>query len=49
MTSSYAKGKSLVQYISWNTKGLNNAVKRGRVLTHLKSSMLKLRFYRRLT
>lgn len=44
MTSSYAKGKSLVQYISWNTKGLNNAVKRGRVLTHLKKLNAEIAF-----
>ena len=36
MTSFNAKEESLVQYVSWNTKGLNAAVKRGRVLGHLK-------------
>lgn len=36
MTHISLKGESLVQFISWNTKGLNDAGKRGRVLTHLK-------------
>lgn len=44
MTPSCARGKSLVQFISWNTKGLNNAVKRGRVLTHLKKLNAEITF-----
>lgn len=36
MVNAHGSGESLVQCITWNTKGMNGAVKRSRVLTHLK-------------
>ena len=37
MNSNTVRGESLVQYTTWNCRGLNGAVKRGNVLAHLKS------------
>ena len=36
MTNMHRSGESLVQLITWNTKGMNSAVKRGRIWAHLK-------------
>lgn len=44
MTSFDAKEECLVQFVSWNTKGLNTAMKRGRVLGHLKKLKTDIAF-----
>lgn len=44
MTSFCAEEESPGQYISWNTKGPNNAVKQGKVLTHLKKFNAEIAF-----
>lgn len=41
--------QSVVKIISWNCKGLNGAIKRGNILSHLKKLEMDIGFYKRLT
>ena len=44
MTNVHTSGESLVQLITWNTKGMNITVKRGRILAHVKKLRADIAF-----